>query len=210
MKKFCCVTLFILVFSHVITAQKAHDVAISSASVLKDEFPLFTYFTCSVNTSNAVELRWKILYNPGEGNYFIIERGSDGDHFETVSAVKITDTATSFMLTDNSPSNGTDFYRVKYAGKAGQATYSETQKVSLSADVDFKFYPNPVDKLLIIRTNHYIDIEVLDAAGGLKLGKQLQPGLQVINIASLERGSYILKITDKESNRVVSEQLLKN
>ncbi|PWT75907.1 MAG: hypothetical protein C5B59_07645 [Bacteroidetes bacterium] len=179
-------------------------------AVTKDENLLFKDFSCVVKNANNVELKWQILNNPGEGDYFIVERSRDGDHYETVSALKVTDTASAYALTDNSANNGTDFYRIKYTSKGGKYSYSKTLQVSLSADVDFKFYPNPVDKLLIIRTSHNIDIEVLDAAGALRMGKQLQPGIQVVNIASLERGSYILKVTDKESNRVASEQLVKN
>jgi hypothetical protein len=76
--------------------------------------------------------------------------------------------------------------------------------------IDLKFYPNPADKLLIVRTSHAIDVQVLDAVGTVRLQKQLQPGLQVINIAFLEKGTYVLNIADKESNKVISEQLLKN
>ena len=77
-------------------------------------------------------------------------------------------------------------------------------------DVDFKFYPNPTDKLLIIRTGHAIDVQILDASGASRLTRQIQAGIQIINVSSLEKGNYVLKVADRESNRVVSEQLVKN
>jgi hypothetical protein len=95
-------------------------------------------------------------------------------------------------------------------GQGGRVLYSKTLQLSLSGDIDFKFYPNPVDKLFIIRTEHIIDIQVVDANGATRLSKRLQPGIQVVNISSLERGVYILRVADKESNRIVSNQLLKN
>ncbi|MDP4253469.1 MAG: T9SS type A sorting domain-containing protein, partial [Bacteroidota bacterium] len=75
---------------------------------------------------------------------------------------------------------------------------------------DFKFYPNPADKLLIIRTEHVVDIQVIDAIGSIRLAARLQPGIQVVNLSGLEKGVYILRVADKESNRIVSNQLLKN
>jgi len=195
--------------SAVSLAQQTEDIISEQDSVDTERISLFTQFSCAVKNSNKVELFWKIN-NTSDGDYFIVERSADGMHYETVSALKIEDTTTGYRLIDNPLNNGAGFYRIKYIAKSGQAGYSKIIQVNLSADVDFKFYPNPVDKLLIIRTSHIIEIQVLDPAGVLKLSKQLQPGLQIINISSLERGSYILNVADKENNRVISAQLLKN
>ena len=83
-------------------------------------------------------------------------------------------------------------------------------ELRLSGDVDFKFYPNPVDKLLIVRTEHTVDIQILDPSGTVLLSKRLQSGLQVVNVSALEKGVYVLRVTDKESNRAISRQLVKN
>jgi len=206
----CWLTLITLLWSLVSIAQTAVETNVDTDdSTQKEKTSFFADFSCALKNSSNVELLWRVT-NSNDGDYFIVERSLDGQKFETVSALKITDTSTGYGVTDNSPINGTDFYRIKFIGKTGRIIYSKTMQVTLSADVDFKFYPNPVDKLLIIRTSHNIDIQVLDPLGTLRLAKQLQPGLQVINISALEKGSYILKIADKESNRVVSEQLLKN
>ena len=111
---------------------------------------------------------------------------------------------------DMAPPNGEDFYRIRYTQLDGRSVYSKIIQFSLSGEVDFKFYPNPVDKLFIIRTEHLIDIQIIDASGIIRLSKRLQSGIQVINISTLEHGVYILRVADKESNRVISNQLLKN
>ena len=206
--------------SYLLTAMAFLCVSVSFGQPARDSVPdqmqashtdelLFSEFTCVVKNTNSVRVQWKSVYS-ADGDYFIVERSNDESVYETVSALKITDTATRYELMDNSPLNGTFFYRIKYVNKAGQIIYSKPAQVSLSADVDFKFYPNPADKLLIIRTTHNIDVEIRDAVGTLRLSKQLQPGLQVVNVSLLEKGIYVLKIADKESNRVISQQLLKN
>jgi hypothetical protein len=111
---------------------------------------------------------------------------------------------------DQAPPNGSDLYRIRYTSQKGADLYSKPAELSISGEVDFKFYPNPVDKLFIVRTEHIIELDILDASGTVRLSKRLQPGIQVINAAALEHGVYVLRVTDKESNRSVSRQLVKN
>jgi len=170
---------------------------------------VFTNFSAVVREFNKVWLQWDVD-STEDGDYFIIERATDGEHFETIGALRKAGNNDHYELTDLAPPNGTDHYRIKYTGQRGKQLYSKAIQLSLSGDVDFKFYPNPVDKLFIIRTEHSIEIQVIDAIGSIRLSKRLQPGIQVINASSLERGVYVLRVADKESNRVVSNQLLKN
>ncbi len=172
---------------------------------------LFTTFSSQVRNSKNVTLQWTVKAEDIEnGSYFIVERGTDEEHFETIGVLKTSGNSTHYGLTDSSAPNGTGYYRVHYSGTGTVGAYSSIAMVTLSADVDFKFYPNPVDKLLIIRTGHNITIQVSDLTGAVRVTRELQPGLQVLNVSSLERGTYVLRIADKESNRVVTERLLKN
>jgi hypothetical protein len=210
MNKFCWTISIALLGTLSSHAQQANDPVAGQSMLQKDETSSFSDFSCVLKNAGNVELQWKMAGNNTEGDYFVVERSADGDHFETVGAIKITDTTRGYALTDNSPSNGSDFYRIKFISKSGKSIYSKVTRVNLSGSVDFKFYPNPVDKLLIIRTSHNIDIDIIDAAGATRLNKQIAPGLQIVNTASLEKGVYVLKIADKESNRIVSEQLVKD
>ena len=212
MNKIFCVTFFITLMSFQAMAQGALESdtsGLSGSGSLSEQSCRLINFSCEIKNRNTVGLYWK-ADRIGAGDFFIVERSYDGIRFETVGILKITDTSTQYRLMDNSPLNGTDFYRIKYSGKKGNMGYSKMLQVNLSEDVDFKFYPNPADKLLIIRTGHNIGIQILDVTGSIRINREFQPGLQVINVSSLEKGSYVLKIADKESNRVVSEQLFKN
>jgi hypothetical protein len=168
-----------------------------------------TDFSCEVRNAATVLLQWK-ADNISEGDYFLVERSRDGSHFETMSAQTVTDTAQRYQISDNSPLGGTDYYRIKYIGTTGTPVYSKSLQVSLAGDFDFKFYPNPVDKLLIVRTSHNINVRVMDPLGSVRLDQDLAPGIQIMNASILERGTYVIRILDRESNVVVSEQLVKN
>ena len=208
MKELTCCILLAVACGFVCQAQQMPDSATESP-VPAGSQPSFVNFTAMVREANKVWLQWDVD-SAAEGDYFIVERSSDGSHYETIGALRSTGIKEHYELTDIAPPNGADFYRIKYTGQSTRVFYSKAMQLSLSSDVDFKFYPNPVDKLFIVRTEHSIDIQVLDAAGSVRLSKRLQPGIQVINASSLERGVYILRVTDKESNRAISQQLLKN
>ncbi|HEX3386812.1 MAG TPA: T9SS type A sorting domain-containing protein [Mucilaginibacter sp.] len=171
--------------------------------------PLFVAFTATPNEANRVTLKWD-TDSAMDGDYFVIERSPDETHFETIGVLRVTAGTAHYETTDGAAPNGSDYYRIKYTAHNGSPVYSKTMLLSLSGSVDFKFYPNPVDKLFIVRTEHTIDLQVIDAAGSVRLSKRLQSGIQVVNVSTLEKGVYILRVTDKESNRAVSHQLVKN
>jgi hypothetical protein len=75
---------------------------------------------------------------------------------------------------------------------------------------EFRFYPNPVDKLLIIRSAHPLSVKVTDVNGAIWFTQEVEAGMQIINVSVLQKGNYILNATDKTTNTVISEQLVKN
>jgi hypothetical protein len=214
MKKLSWLILFVLICARIGHAQQASaapsDTAVDTVAGLPPAGSnLFVDFNATTGGSNRVLLNWD-TDSAAEGNYFVIERSPDETHFETVGVVRAAAGVQHYEVTDAAAPNGLDFYRIKYTARTGAPVYSKTMQLSLSGAVDFKFYPNPVDKLFIVRTEHTIDLQVIDAAGVVRLSKRLQAGIQVVNVSSLEKGVYVLRVTDKESNRAVSHQLLKN
>jgi hypothetical protein len=189
-------------------AQQAPDSAMETHMPTGSQ-PAIVNFTAVVREANKVWLQWDVD-SAIEGDYFVVERSPDGLHYETIDALRSIQQQRRYDITDIAPPNGPNFYRIKYTSQSSGLFYSKPLQLSLSGDVDFKFYPNPVDKLFIVRTEHSIDIQIVDAGGSIRLSKRLQPGIQVINASSLERGMYVLRVTDKESNRAISQQLLKN
>jgi hypothetical protein len=189
-------------------AQQAPDSATDSRMEVAGR-PAIVNFTAAIRESNKVWLQWDVD-SAIEGDYFVVERSPDGSHYETIAALRLTQQQRRYEIIDLAPPNGSNFYRIKYTGQSNGLFYSKPLQLSLSGEVDFRFYPNPVDKLFIVRTEHSIDIQIVDAAGSIRLNKRLQPGIQVINASSLEHGMYVLRVTDKESNRAISQQLLKN
>ena len=197
MKQLACLVLLVLASVFVCVAQETPGER------------LFVHFSTEVKESNKVLLDWDVDSST-EGDYFVVERSSEGGPFETVGAEVSNSGKLHYELVDQAPPNGSDLYRIRYTSAGGVNLYSRSEELSMSGEVDFKFYPNPVDKLFIVRTEHSIELDVLDPSGAVRISKRLQPGIQVINATSLEHGVYILRVTDKESNRAISRQLVKN
>ena len=202
-------TLISIMIIHPARAQQISNVGPVFLPAITKEDSLFPGFSCTVKENNRVELIWK-MDSKIQTDYFVIERSVDGNLFETVGVLKVADSGTIYKLIDNPIANGSDFYRIKCSDETGGSIFSRILQANLSEEADFKFYPNPADKMLIIRTSHDILLQIVDTKGQVRLNENISPGIQVINVSALEKGPYVLKLTDKQSNRMVSEQLLKN
>ena len=211
MKKLACLLLVLRAGVFVCVAQQGPEAPDSPGSrqSLQAGERLFVHFSAETKESSKVILEWDIDSST-EGDYFIVERSTEGGPFETVGAQVSNSGKLHYELVDQAPPNGTDLYRIHYTSQGGTSLYSKSAELSMSGEVDFKFYPNPVDKLFIVRTEHFIELDILDPSGAVRISKRLQPGIQVVNASTLEHGVYILRVTDKESNRAISRQFVKN
>ena len=170
---------------------------------------LFSNFSYTFKEDNKVLLQWQ-ADSISADEYFVIERSEDGNIFETIGAIKKTSNDIQYEVAGNNSISGYNFYRIKYVGKSGKFFYSNSLQISTSKNFSLKFYPNPVDKLLIVETEHPMNMQVLNSLGVTRLNIQLHQGLQVIDVSTLDRGTYILRIIDNEHNRNILQQLIKN
>jgi hypothetical protein len=169
----------------------------------------FSFFTVTPQDGHAI-LRWAALPIKPE-DFFIVEKSSDATHFEMLSAMDASVGMDSvFSLIDNSVGTGVVSYRIRITGKDGKELCSKTVNMNTVPDADFHFYPNPVDKLLIVRSSHLLSIQIIDTNGLVLLTQDVDAGMQIVNVSALQKGNYILKATDKATNSVISEQLVKN
>jgi len=171
--------------------------------------PVFSFFTVTSQNGQAL-LRWSAPPVRSE-DFFIVEKSVDALHFEMLSAMDASVGLDSvYSLVDNAVGSGTVYYRIRISGKDGQEHISKTVNLRALPSADFRFYPNPVDKLLIIRSAHPLTVQVMDGFGAIWFTQDVESGMQIINVSTLQKGNYILKATDKTTNTVISEQLVKN
>jgi hypothetical protein len=151
-------------------------------------------------------LRWKSGTIPGE-SFFTVEKSTNGIDFGVIGITKNTNTGW-FEFLDDAPSKGKIYYRIKLTD--GQTlVYSEIVFATLSPDISCKFYPNPVDKVLIVRSEQGVELQITDRFGKPLISERLQAGLKVVDVSSLEPGIYVITLFQKESNRLITEKLVK-
>lgn len=162
-----------------------------------------------IKENSRVVLNWR-LSDSSLTDFFSIERSCNSKDFEVVAVLKLSQISKWFEWVDESPAKGKNIYRIKSSGKDNRPFYSRTLNVQIAGDISFKFYPNPVDNILIIRSENPLDIQIIDAAGKLRLSQANIHGLQTINVSALEKGIYLLRLNNRLANTIMQERLIKN
>lgn len=162
-----------------------------------------------VRENNKVVLNWK-LNNVSAPEFLAVERGSNGKDFEVVAVLKQVPSGSWYEWVDDAPASGRNLYRIRVAGKEGPEQYSKVASIQIAGDISFRFYPNPVDNILIIRSETPADIQIVDANGKVRLAQGRLQGLQTINVTSLEKGIYLLRVNNRVTGTILQERLLKN
>lgn len=152
-------------------------------------------------------LTWKIASSAPD--FFSVERSDNGKIFEVVAVLNNIKPQRYFQWTDEAPKKGRSYYRLRYAFNQGESLYSKTIPVIISDNTSFKFYPNPVDHVLIIRSETPVDVQISDANGKLRISQPNIHGLHTINVSSLETGIYLIRFSNKLTAVMSQEKLIK-
>ena len=176
--------------------------------VIEDPNKVVADLTPRVTESSKIILTWMV--NGPLPKFFAIERSDNGKSFEVVSVLNNVTRLNSFQWTDDFPKKGRSFYRIRYTFDNTDSLYSKTIPVTIEGYVAFKFYPNPVDHVLIIRSEAPLDVIITDAAGRVRISDTRVQGLHTINVSSLEKGIYLIRFINKLTNVMSQEKLVKN
>jgi hypothetical protein len=178
-----------------------------SEMVLEDPARLLFDFTAVFQKNGKAMLTWKVK---GElPDFFTVERSDGSDRFE-VKAVLNNLSGSIFQWSDDSPLKGKNDYRIRYGFKAGELRYSKTVSYVLTGGQNLKFYPNPVDHILIVRSEQPVDVRISDGTGKPRISAQNVQGLRTLNVSDLEKGVYLLRFSNKLTNVISQEKLIKN
>ncbi|MBO9199682.1 MULTISPECIES: T9SS type A sorting domain-containing protein [Niastella] len=201
---------FICLLVHVCTAQEAPSAIPVGNTDSTDTSSFVTGLSVNIRENSKVVLNWK---QPEDTSFTFasIERSSGGREFEVVAVIKQSDIKPDNEWIDDSPTRGRSLYRVRFSGKSGfQQAFSRSVEALVAGDISFRFYPNPVDNILIIRSEAVADIQIVDATGKQRMGLNNLQGLQTLNVSTLEKGIYFLRINNHNTGLLTQEKLLKN
>ena len=158
---------------------------------------------------NQVILQWN-CQDAGGIDYFNIERKTSEKNFEVVGVIRKDSVVHQFEWIDDAAGAGRNLYRVSGMTTDGRRVIEGNAVSVLPGDISFKFYPNPVDNILIIRSSNLLEVQILDGQGNIKVPAQRVQGLTTMDVSFLEKGVYYLRLINKSTNVVSQEKLMKN
>jgi hypothetical protein len=117
-----------------------------------------------------------------------------------------------YQYTDANVSSGTTQYRLKQVDLNSSARYSDVRLVrGLEQKTALTVYPNPSTtgtvSILMDKENVARDIQVIDYTG--RIVKEFRSvSSNQVRIDNLVQGSYVIRVTDKQSGEVSSEKVM--
>ena len=198
----CLCTLFCVAQGESVIVPIAGISAVDSSTVVNELMGV-------VRENTKVVLNWKrFLHNVQE--FVTVERSCGGRDFEVVAVLKQPASIRAMEWADEAPAKGRNTYRIRFIGNEGRPFYSNSISTLIAGDISFRFYPNPVDNILIIRSESPLDIQIVDGTGKVRVSQNRLQGLQTVNVSILEKGLYFLRINNRSTGILTQEKLLKN
>ncbi len=155
----------------------------------------FSLFTANVNGIN-VETRWQTATELNT-SHFIIQRSTDGGSFTDIGTVKaIGSGANGYQFTDNKPTQGINYYRLKSVDKDGGFSYSKIVSVQFTVNSNqLSVFPNPSKDKVTVLGNHIASVQVVDNLGRvLKIVSFKDASNPVLTLAGMAAGVYHLRV----------------
>ena len=160
--------------------------------------------------NNTVALNWKteIEINAKE---FILE-SKTGNNFVPVATIAASNKATgsSYSFADNNTNKGITLYRLKVVDIDGSFAYSNISAVKGTATVsNFTVFPNPSSgnaKVTISDISEATDVQLVDLSGRV-LKNITITNSNSVELNSLQKGMYMIRIVNKNSGESVTQKL---
>jgi hypothetical protein len=169
-------------------------------------------FTASLTLDQKVALQWVTTLEENIKN-FVIERSTDNINFkdiDTVAAVNNGEYTQDYNELDNSPANGTNYYRLRITNNDGDVTYSAIVSVTIVRGNAPLMFPNPASTFVNIRQGTELVklINFYDILGRNIKSVRNEVAENTINIPTynLARGTYLVEIRTEKT--VYQQKLL--
>lgn len=152
-------------------------------------------FTAEKKQTTAV-LTWSTATEQNTQD-FLVQHSISGTTWKTLGTVMASGNSNSvkdYTFTHYTPSPGYNYYRLIQRDLDGRSSYSHISSVVMDkGDVKLKVFPNPVmdGKLNVLLAEASV-VRLFDAAGKQVLTLRFAQGLQVLNLAGLQAGTYHL------------------
>lgn len=160
------------------------------------------HFSAQPAGPDAVQLDWATASETGNA-WFDVERSRGGATFEGLARIPGAGHSMSPILyryMDLGPLPGTNYYRLRQVDLYGMATYSEVRAVTTDMHPGLRVFPNPANDVLYIvgaDPEEGTTVQVFTAAGAHVPLPDVVLHEGLLNVSTLPRGLYLLRIGDR-------------
>ncbi len=157
-------------------------------------------FKGEIADKNKVKLTWQTASEINVADFKIERLSADNgkENWVTIGTVKPTNVPNSYVLFDENPTIGTNYYRLKTIDLDGSFKLSKTISVDFNSNKNGLFlFPNPTKNRVYLSENTLKDaqiVEILDVLGKVVLRSTVGEGRGGFAIEQLATGDYFLKI----------------
>lgn len=158
--------------------------------------------------NDAVQLNW-VTEQEINSDYFVIQRSADGINWTELSRVFAagnSSTRTEYVVFDNNPINGINYYRLKQVDKDGKTEYSVVRSVLFKGTYKMILSPNPATDIITLKTvkplNNPATILLINESGVQVQKMNSNSAITQLNISSLAKGVYFVKMIDGQHVQV--------
>jgi hypothetical protein len=159
----------------------------------------------AVKNKTNVQVNWQTT-NEINTSHFIVQRSASGTNFNNIGRVEAKNTSSThdYSLTDASPVEGVNFYRLQMVDIDGKTTYSPIIKIVFTGKNELQVFPNPAKNIITVSgLQNKGTIRIIAADG--KAVKQLstKAGNMLVDIGTLAKGIYILQYSNENKTEQI-------
>jgi hypothetical protein len=186
-----------------------HDLFFNEISHELNALPIELASFEARTTSEAVELNWTTLSEENNEGFYI-ERSTNRTDFEQIHFEKgngNTVEQVDYSFTDERPTDGVNYYRLKQIDFDGAYEYSDIVSVDFKGQATIKLFPNPSSDKLTISGNfsELVTLKIVDLNGKvLHQSEQFFAEQAEIGLDAIPSGSYILQIISTNNQSTLS------
>ena len=150
-------------------------------------------------SSHMATLDWATAVERSNA-YFDVERSLDAQSFERVGRVEGQGTTTArqqYTFTDESPSRGTNYYRLRQVDTDGRFAYSPVRAVQIRNNGELAILGNPAtEQLGVAGLEAGSTVDLLDMTGKLRSRQSNTDSRLHIDVRNLPSGTYLLRVAE--------------
>jgi hypothetical protein len=172
-------------------------------------------FTATLSGKNNTQISWQVIEENNKG--FYIQHKTNGTNWMDITFIQSRNSPEeikSYAYLHQNLTGGKHYYRIRQVDIDGKESFSETRIITVGdKNPSVTVWPNPATDIISLQNNGeggslYIKAQLFDLSGRMVAEKKLQPGVNTLNVSSLNRGMYSLKLYSADQ-AFYSQQIIK-